>query len=109
MKLLNRLTWSSSSGALPKCVLEGDFCQVLSHFFSLICDKGELGRRICIKLTIKTTFNHKIRHSNLSQYTSEEFTQVRFAFVQGGFPIFVTDAHLSPISYKILKENWKSE
>lgn len=32
-----------------------------------------------------------------------------FGFVQGSFPIFVTDAHLSPISYKILERNWRSE
>lgn len=38
------------------------------------------------------------------QYTSEEFMQVWFGFVQGRFPIFVTDAHLSPISHKVLRE-----
>lgn len=36
--------------------------------------------------------------------TSEEFPQVRFAFVQGSFPIFVRDAHLSPTSHKVLRK-----
>lgn len=38
------------------------------------------------------------------QNTSEEFTQVRFGFVQGNFPIFVTDAHQSPISHEVLSK-----
>ncbi len=45
-----------------------------------------------------------------SQDTSEKFTQVRFAFVQGRFPIFVTDAHQSPISHEVLNKRtdwWK--
>lgn len=59
-KWLNRLTRSSSGGSLPEWVLEGDFCQVLSHFFSSICDLGELGRRLRIKLIIQTTFHKGI-------------------------------------------------
>lgn len=39
-----------------------------------------------------------------SRDTSELITQVRFGFVHGSFPIFVTNAHLSPVSHKILKK-----
>lgn len=41
--------------------------------------------------------------------TSEEFTQVRFGFVQRSFAIFVTDADLSSVCHKILgkrKAEW---
>lgn len=39
--------------------------------------------------------------------TSEEFTQVRFSLVQGSLSIFITDAHLGPISHKILSRRTK--
>lgn len=37
--------------------------------------------------------------------TSEDFTQVRFGFVQRNLPIFVTDAHLCSICHKILEKS----
>lgn len=58
----------------------------------------------------KLRFNVRMRQKGkLNQDTSEEFTQVRFGFVQGSFPIFVTNADLSPVSHKILREKKKSE
>ena len=36
-------------------------------------------------------------------YTFKEITQVRFSLVQWGFSVFITDAHLCPVSYQVLK------
>ena len=97
------LTGSSSGGAFPECVFEGDFSQVLSHFLCFVCVWKE--RRMQWE---NWSQSQSKMHLDLlkwgGQDTSEQFTQVRFAFVKRSFPIFVADAHLSPISHEILRK-----
>lgn len=69
------------------------FCPI----FSALSVNGEVEVR---ELNTKTTKN---MFESVARDTSEEFPQVRFAFVQGSLPIFVADAHLSPVSHEVLR------
>lgn len=76
------------------------FCPIFSALS--VCG----GRRECNEKT-----DHKANQKGIwicsdegGQDTSEQFTQVRFAFVKRSFSIFVADAHLSPISHEILRK-----
>lgn len=91
------LTGTGSGGAFPETVLEGNFSQVLSHFLSLFCIDSKMRKSVQSNkaercMTDADIFFLKTKQSN-HRHTSEEFTEVRFPFVQWSFPILVTDAH----------------
>lgn len=92
------LTGTGSGGAFPETVLEGNFSQVLSHFLSLFCIDSKMRKSVQSNKAERCMtdadifFFLKTKQSN-HRHTSEEFTEVRFPFVQWSFPILVTDAH----------------
>lgn len=88
------LTGSCSGGAFPKGVFEGDFGQILSHFLSFFYNTKEK------KKWTQNGLGNSQRRSRRD--TFEKLLQVRFGFVHGRFPIFVTDAHLRPVVHKVL-------
>lgn len=96
------LTGSSSGGAFPERVLEGNFSHALAHFLSFFCEQKKK-----MHDGPEPTSCYIKEVWGMRKDTSEEFTQVRFPLVQGSLSIFITDAHLGPISHKILRKRTK--